>query len=163
MRDVVGQRGEALFYTMITRLYGRNKPLFRPQFLGDKWPTVDFIVELINYSGEVTPFFFVQVRTTNLGYTKKKNRLKIQATANDMKKLAKIPAPTYICGIDEVNELGYIVSANGESLKRFSSLSTKFPINKNTQDMLWEEVKNFWEQLGSIRISSNFIDPDWSS
>lgn len=72
--DSIGQRGESIFYVVLTRLYGRSTPIFRPQFLGDKWPTVDFIVELTNYSGDIIPYFFVQVKTTREGYTKKHKR-----------------------------------------------------------------------------------------
>ncbi len=53
MSNELGQRGEALFYVLITKSYGRVKPIFRPQFLGDKWPTVDFIVELVKEEGYV--------------------------------------------------------------------------------------------------------------
>ena len=44
MRDALGQRGENLFNILITPFHG-NQPLFRPQFLGDKWPVFDFFVE----------------------------------------------------------------------------------------------------------------------
>lgn len=161
MENILGQIGEALFYVSITRFHGRNSPVFRPQFLGDKWPAVDFVVELMNYPGQITPYFFVQVKTTRQGYTKKKKRLKVKVPAKDMQKLASFPAPTYIVGIDENTEEGYLVSANGEYLKSVSSLSTRFPINKDIQDILWQEVKDFWEGLGIFRINSKFADPDW--
>jgi len=158
MTNELGQRGEALFYVLITKSYGRMKPIFRPQFLGDKWPIVDFIVELV---GAITLYFFVQVKTTRDGYTKRTNRLKVQVSADDMCKLASYPAPTYIIGIDEIKEEGYILSANGEWLNRVSSLPTAFPINKTNQDLLYEEVNRFWARAKMHHRSSKFLDPEW--
>src|ERR1044071_2569731 len=139
MSNELGQRGEYLFSTIITRFYGRDTPIFRPYFLGDKWPLVDFVVELIN-TGGITPYFFAQVKSTRSGYTKKDKRLKISIHMDDMRKLALYPAPTYIVGIDDIREEGYIVSANGEWLSHMSSFPTDFPINETNQDGLWEEV-----------------------
>jgi hypothetical protein len=161
MQNALGQRGEVLFYLLITKFYGRTQPIFRPQFLGDKWPTVDFVVELTNYPGNLIPYFFVQVKTTQQGYTKKNNRLKVKIPASDMKRLSLFPAPTYIVGVDELSEQGYIVSANGEYNQAATSLSTRFPINRETQDLLWQEVIDFWLGVGSLYIRSNFVDPEW--
>jgi hypothetical protein len=162
MTDELGQRGESLFSVIITRFYGRPKPVFRPQFLGDKRPVVDFFVELIGDSLNSRPYFFVQVKSTRLGYNTK-NRLKIRVPATEMRNLASLPAPTYIVGIDDIQERGYIVSANGEYSGSISSLSTKHTLNRETQDMLWEEVKNFWGHFSKDNISSYFIDSDWRS
>jgi len=159
LRDTISQRGEALFFVILTKLYGRTRPLFKPQFLGDKWPTVDFIVELVDYSSKVVPYFFVQVKTTQQGYTKKDKRLKIQVSARDARRLASFPAPTYVVGIDEVNEVAYITSANGKPQYGLKSLSTQFPINKQTQNALHEEVEQFWRDLSQAGITSRFTDP----
>ena len=161
MQNALGQRGEVLFYLLITRFYGRKQPVFRPQFLGDKWPTIDFVVELTNYPGNLIPYFFVQVKTTQQGYTKKNNRLKVKISASDMKRLSLFPAPTYVVGVDELNEQGYIVSANGEYNKAATSLSTRFPLNQEIQDLLWQEVIDFWQGVGSLYIRSKFVDPEW--
>jgi hypothetical protein len=161
MQNALGQRGEALFYVLITKFYGRPQPIFRPQFLGDKWPTVDFVVELTNYPGRLIPYFFVQVKTTQQGYTKKNNRLKVQISSHDLQRLALFPAPTYLIGVDELNEQAYIVSANGESTRSVATISTRFPLNREIQDVLWQEVIDFWEGLGSLYIQSKFIDPQW--
>jgi hypothetical protein len=160
MKNHLGQRGEALFNVILTRFHGRPQPIFRPQFLGDKWPIVDFIVELVGV-GSTTPYFFVQVRSTRQGYTHREKRLKVQVSAGEMRKLVSYPAPTYIVGIDENQEFGYIISANGERLSGLSSLSTNFPLNKETQEQLWQEVRDFWEALTVRPMVSKFIDPKW--
>jgi len=161
LRDTIGQRGEALFYVILTKLYGRARPLFKPQFLGDKWPTVDFIVELIDYSIEVVPYFFVQVKTTQQGYTKRNRRLKIRVSASDARRLASFPAPTYVVGIDEVNEVAYITSVSGRPRHGLKSLSTQFPINEQTQNALYEEVEQFWRDFSQSGATSRFTDPRW--
>ena len=45
MRAALGQRGEWLFNLLITEFHSDDGPIFKPQFLGDKWQYVDFIVE----------------------------------------------------------------------------------------------------------------------
>jgi hypothetical protein len=77
MRDALGQRGEAIFTVLMTEFHSNAGPIFKPQFLGDKWQYVDFIVELVR-SEKSVPYFFVQVKTTREGYTKKLNRLKVK-------------------------------------------------------------------------------------
>ncbi|AFY47903.1 hypothetical protein Nos7524_2050 [Nostoc sp. PCC 7524] len=160
MRDALGQRGEAIFTVLMTEFHSHAGPIFKPQFLGDKWQYVDFIVELVGCSQSV-PYFFVQVKTTRAGYTKKLNRLKVKVKKESVIGLALYPAPTYIVGIDEVQEKGYIVSANGEIIASLSSLSTEFPINKQNREILWQEVNDFWSRYDSTLLASRFTDQDW--
>jgi hypothetical protein len=116
---------------------------------------------LINYKGKIVPYFFVQVKTTRRGYTEN-NRLKLHVHKDDIQRLASFPAPTYLVGIDEIKEIGYIVSANGEYLKTVSNISTQFSlIDTNTQKRLWQEVKDFWELFGTYHFHSKLADPDW--
>lgn len=161
MKDLLGQRGEALFYVMISKYNGHDQPLFRPQFLGDKWPTLDFIVELVNCPEQIVPYFFVQVKTTRRGYTNN-NRLKLHVHKDDFIRLSKFPAPTYLVGIDDIKEIGYIVSANSEYIQTISNISTQFPLfHSKTQEVLWQEVKDFWEQFGTCHFHSKLADPTW--
>jgi hypothetical protein len=132
---------------MLTRFCNRRRPFFRPHFLGDKFIALDYLVELLD-AGPSTPYFFVQVKTTTQGYTRSKrlgNRLKIQVSADDMQRLIHYPAPTYIIGIDEQAERGYIVSANDGSPTRLTSLTTDFPLDCTTLERLWYEVQTYWE------------------
>ncbi|MTJ12085.1 DUF4365 domain-containing protein [Anabaena sp. UHCC 0187] len=158
MRDALGQRGEWLFNILITEFDSDAGPIFKPQFLGDKWQYVDFIVELVG-AVSCVPYFFVQVKTTRRGYTKQDNRLNVKVEKKSVIGIASYPAPTYIVGIDEIQKTGYIVSANGENLKSLSSLSTEFPINKQNREILWNEVNDFWKpytQNKQKNLSSKF-------
>ena len=157
MRDALGQRGEWLFKLLITEFHSDAGSIFKPQFLGDKWQYVDFIVELVG-AVSCVPYFFVQVKTTRQGCTKN-NRLNVKVEKKSVIGIASYPAPTYIVGIDEIQRTGYIVSANGENLKSLSSLSTEFPIDKQNREILWNEVNDFWKpytQNKQNNLSSKF-------
>ncbi|MFO0052843.1 MAG: DUF4365 domain-containing protein [Dolichospermum sp.] len=160
MRDALGQRGELIFSLLMTEFHSDAGPIFKPQFLGDKWQYVDFIVELIG-AGSYIPYFFVQVKTTRQGYTKKDNRLNVKVEKKSVIGIASYLAPTYIVGIDEIQKTGYIVSANGENLSSVSSISTNFPINQQNRQILWQEVNNFWTHYNSRNLVSQFSDQEW--
>ncbi|MFN7526763.1 MAG: DUF4365 domain-containing protein [Dolichospermum sp.] len=160
MRDALGQRGELIFSLLMTEFHSDAGPIFKPQFLGDKWQYVDFIVELIG-AGSYIPYFFVQVKTTRQGYTKKDNRLNVKVEKKSVIGIASYLAPTYIVGIDELQEVGYLVSANGENLTSLSNLCTNFPINKQNREILWQEINNFWSQYSPKNLVSQFSDQQW--
>ena len=104
-----------------------------------------FLVELVD-AGAVTPFFFVQVKTTTLGYTKHDRRLRVQVDAEDVRRLLAYPAPTYIVGIDERQEIGYLQAVVEHHPRRIASLSTAFALNQTTLEALWQEVADYWGQ-----------------
>src|SRR6185369_6612196 len=94
----------------MTELCGRNEPHFRPRFLGDKYPTHDFIVELVD---RPEYYFFVQVKATTKGFTKTApGRLLVQVTQEDVDRMVACPAPTYVVGIDLNGKSGYVLSVN---------------------------------------------------
>ncbi len=160
-RDVIGERGESIFRVLITRKHPTRGYLFdHPCFLGEKKRTIDFHVELF-HDESLVPFFFVQVKSTSEGYTLKECRLKVHVTATDMKRLAAYPVPTYIVGIDEPEERGYIVSANGECKTGFSSVCNDHPLNPNTLALLWDEVSAYWSAPNYPEFRSAFCDPKW--
>lgn len=159
IREVIGERGEAIFRVLLTRKHPIYGYLFdHPRFLGEKKRAIDFYVELF-HEESLIPFFFVQVKSTAEGYTLKEHRLKVQVTATDMERLAAYPAPTYIIGIDEPGEQGYIVSANGECKTGLSSLCTDYPLNPDTLALLWDEVATYWTNPIDPLFQSTLCDP----
>lgn len=160
MRNALGARGEAIFYVLMTEFHSAAGPIFRPQFLGEKWPTVDFIVELLG-TGPGVPFFFVQVRTTRAGFTARHRRLKVGVSQGSVRRLGTLPAPTYVVGIDEVGEMGYLVSANGESSAAMASMPTAHPIDHHRREQLWHEVHGYWQERQMTGFRSAFADPAW--
>ena len=155
----LGQRGEAIFQAVITRFWAEGYPLFRSHFLGDKCPNIDFMVELLNVPSG-TPFFFVQVKTTRAGYTKNA-RLKVQLGQTDAQQLAGYSVPTYVVGVDEKAESAYLIAVPVDVQSGFSSLSTAYALDEETQNALWQEVLTFWEQAKMPLHPSRFIDTSW--
>src|SRR5215471_16706655 len=76
LQNVIGDRGELVFELAITDYTKFRRPLFKPAFLGDKWATVDYYVELTNIP-KATPFFFVQVKSTAIPLLPKATKIKI--------------------------------------------------------------------------------------
>ena len=76
-KNLIGKRAENIFSVLIGK-YISNKDchLLYPEFLGDKYPAVDFIVNLEKYDNSKA-FFFVSVRSTRTGYSQELN-LKVQ-------------------------------------------------------------------------------------
>src|SRR5262249_48345755 len=127
-RDDIGSRGEFIFCARIMDFCGRDLPYFRPRFLGEKARTLDYLVELVG-TGERTSYFFVQVRATQQGYTRKGRRLKVGIAGTDLRRPSRIPAPTYLVGIDEPGEVGYLLAVlEGMSAPLFS-LPNRFPLD----------------------------------
>lgn len=143
MSDPLGDRGEGLLGVLLNRPYGRRCLPFLLRFLGSKSPVIDFMAQVAHAPPGPAPYFFVQVKSTRLGYTKREKRLKVSVSAQDMVGLSQFAAPAYVVGIDQEDEVGYIVSANGECVGGMPSLCTRFPIGRSTQEHLAEEVLAF--------------------
>jgi hypothetical protein len=151
--DDVGNRGQDLLSLLLTDLCGRNVPYFRPRFLGDKYPTFDFIVEVVDNPAF---FFFAQVKATTQGYTKKKGRLKVQVNQTDVDRMVACPAPTYLIGIDANRiGLGYLLSIN-EPRARIASLTTRFKIDCSVLENLRDEVIEYWKSRDMVLKGSRF-------
>lgn len=155
MNDFIGFHGERVFERLISALHTPQASLFTPQFLGDKWPVVDYIVRLEGLPG--VPYFFVQVKSTQRGYTAS-GCLQARVTADEMKALVACPAPTYIAGVDPLSDSCFIVSANGEKAATMNSLSTAYPLDRSNRELLWEEVADYWSQRAPHGFVSRFAD-----
>ncbi len=151
--DDIGNRGQNLFDLLMTQFCGRDEPFFRPRFLGDKYPTFDYVVEVADHPAY---FFFAQVKATTKGYTKKENRLIVELGHVDVDRMIACPAPTYLIGID-ANEigLGYLLSIN-EPLERISSLTTKFRLECSVLEALRDEVVEYWTARNMTLTGSRF-------
>lgn len=146
-RDAIGDRGQAIVFNLLTRIHKRSRPLFRPQFLGDKYPAIDFFVELVDATEELRPFFLVQAKATRRGYTEKRDRLKAAVKRPVVSALTAYPAPTYIVGIGEPDELAFIIAAVSGGATQFSSIPTTHALaSEATLLRLHEEVLDFWQR-----------------
>jgi len=132
---------------------GRSVPFFRPRFLGDKYPTFDFILELVD---QPEYYFFVQVKTTTQGYTlTAPNRLKVQVSQADVDRMVACPAPSYVVGIDMDVGVGYLLSIN-EPRDHVTSLPTTFKIDGTVLTKLADEVRRYWSSRDMVLAASQF-------
>ncbi len=146
MANVIGDRGELIFRLAITDYEQFQTPLFRPGFLGEKWPTVDFYIELLGVP-DVQPFFFVQVKTTALPIRSEAS-IKIVLEKTDCERLYRIPAPTYIVGVHETTKKAYILSLHDKPLKGVYSIALQHELTPDNLKILHEEVREFWKSSG---------------
>lgn len=154
-RDDIGSRGEFIFCTRIMDFCGRNLPYFRPHFLGEKAQTFDYLVELVDAPSGI-PFFFVQVKATRKGYTKGKARLKVGMAGADVRRFSLLPAPTYLVGIDESEEVGFLLAILHGMQGPIASVPTDFPLDCPSLPRLWQEVEQFWAGHDMARRQSVF-------
>lgn len=151
-KDDIGDRGQWMFSLIMTELCGRDEPFFRPRFLGDKYPTFDYILELVD---QPEYFFFVQVKTTTKGYTQNPVRLKVHVSQVDVDRMVACPAPAYVVGIDESSQKGYLLSVN-EPRDHVASLTTRFEIGCTVLSELSDEVRQFWSTRTMVLAASKF-------
>ena len=153
MKDDIGDRGQALFFLLMTDLCGRDVPIFRPRFLGDKYPTYDYIVELVDRPAY---FFLVQVKATIQGYSHGGSRLKVKVSRDDIDRMVACPAPTYVAGIDiTLPGAGYLLSVN-EPRKHVASLTTQYRITCELLRELSDEVIDYWSSRDMTLKGSRF-------
>ncbi len=119
-RDLVGTRGEQIAMLALTSFFDLPDPLFRPVFMGDKYPAIDLFVELINPPGDLSPFFVAQVKTTSLGYTSSGKRIKAKVSPSGLRGLISYPVPSYIIGVDQQPEQFFISCARSSGKVRIS-------------------------------------------
>jgi hypothetical protein len=162
MQNATGERGETIFKELISKFDDNQPPRFRPGFLGDKWPTFDFLVELVD-APPPTPFFFVQVKATRQGFTQRKHRLNVQVSQDTIVAMADHPAPTYLAGIDvrDQKENGWLLAVTGHTRTRLPSLPTNHPIDKPNRTRLYDEVAAYWQARAPNPMLSAFVTRNW--
>ncbi|MEO1430505.1 MAG: DUF4365 domain-containing protein [Cyanobacteria bacterium J06632_19] len=158
MANELEQSVKDIFVALMTEAHSDDGAIFNVLFLDDL-PHVDCVVELIGQK-DFLPFCYVQLKSTKTGYTKKDKRLKVKFPEESITGLSSYPAPTYIVGIDEKDETGYLVSANGDDNGSFASIPTDFPINKPNRGTLWNEVNDFWYKARKIKFNSKFVETE---
>jgi len=77
-----------------------------------------------------------------------------------MERLARYDVPTYLVGIDEPRNRGFILSANGESTVGFSRMCTDHPLTHRTLAQLHHEIAAYWD-VPRPAFESSFVDDRW--
>jgi hypothetical protein len=157
--DSIGVRGEAILTVALTEPVS-GKIIFRPSFLGDKWPLADVVVELVD-GPTAGAFFMIQSKATTLGYTKNApRRIRAAIKKVHLVGLAKFKIPTYVVGINSVDRRAFLVSTIGAHHKGASSLICAYEIDEVVLKGLWDEVADFWK-TASVTLKSTFLESRW--
>jgi hypothetical protein len=141
--NVVGDRGENIFELAITDYSQFQAPLFRAAFLGDKWPAVDYLVELVGVAG-MTPHFFVQVKSTSAAIAN--NYVKVELPPMKKRLLIRVPGPTYLVGVQEPTKRAFILAVTDDSNQGVYSIPVTHELTPSNLRILYDEVSAFWSQ-----------------
>jgi hypothetical protein len=156
LTDVTGHRGENILELCLTDYKDFPGPLFRPGFLGDKWPCIDFYVELRNVR-KTTPYFFVQVKTTGASLRTATRSLAIPTRKKDVEGLLRIPGPTYIFGVHEPSHRVFVKSIHaGCPVKAVTRIPFSHELTSDNLRALHREVQMFWKSNDHKPSSSVF-------
>lgn len=156
LRDVTGFRGEKIVELCLTEYSAFAKPLFRPGFLGDKWPAVDFYVELNGVRGR-RPYFLIQSKATSALLAATATSLNISSTRNDVKRLLQIPGPTYILGVHEPSRRVFAKSVHtGVAMRGITRIQVTHELTPANLQQLYNEVRDYWRSTGHKPTNSVF-------
>ncbi|MFO0796897.1 MAG: DUF4365 domain-containing protein [Gemmataceae bacterium] len=151
--DDIGDQGQLTCWSLFTAACGRDMPYFRPRFLGDKYPTFDFIVEVVD---RPEYYFFLQVKATTQGYSTNPRRLRVKVGQDDIDRMIACPAPAYLVGVDLMQQgCGFLLSVN-EPRRQVASLPTRFRIDCGLLAELRDEVVAFWSARDNLLRGSRF-------
>ncbi len=159
MTDPIGDRGEAIFRYQIMNYEPGGGPLFSPCSLGEKFATLDFLVELLGLPAGRVAYFFVQVKATRRGFTKKPpTRLNVNVSQEDIDRMLIYPGPTYVVGINETpgHEQAFLAAVNEPGMGRIQGLPTIHPMNLANLRTLWREVDDYWRNNAAPFNNSAF-------
>ncbi|MFG6464024.1 hypothetical protein ACG04Q_20800 [Roseateles sp. DXS20W] len=155
LQDVTGSRGESVVYLCLTDYSGFAAPLFRAAFLGDKWPALDFYVELRTTRGAGL-YFFGQAKSTALPLKKRSRVLPVTADRDDVDRLLRIPAPTYVLGVHEPSKRVFIRAVHsGTPSKSISSIPLTHELTPAALQVLHDEVVAYWGAVSPSKPSTS--------
>lgn len=140
----------------VAREYRRT--LFRAIFLGEKHPVTDYLVEALSDDGYANGFFLAQVRST-MQETTSSSRLSIDMDVENYNRLAELPMPTYLIGVNLREERAFVVAVTIPRRARVSSISAAFDLGDDSGKIkLYEEVCAHWREHGVAESFSEFCD-----
>jgi hypothetical protein len=156
LKDVTGFRGEKIVELCLTEYSTFTRPLFRPGFLGDKWPAIDFYVELNGVRGK-RPYFLVQTKATSANLLANAPSIRISSTRNDVERLLQIPGPTYILGVHEPSRRVFAKSVHtGIPVKSITRIQLAHELTAVNLQRLFNEVRDYWRSTGHKPTNSVF-------
>jgi hypothetical protein len=144
LQDVTGSRGESIVKLLLTDYASTPQPLFRLAHLGDKWPVIDYFVELDGVS-RMRPYFLIQVKTTSSNLTDAAKSLKISTKKQDIVRLRQFPGPTYILGVHEPTRRVFVRSVHSRTPpSAINAIKVTHELKDANLRILYNEVRDFW-------------------
>jgi hypothetical protein len=158
--DEIGTLAEAVAAFALARPVGGRggRALFRATYLGDKYPAVDYLIDVLGEDRQSAGFFFAQVKGTftppGAG-----GRLPVRVDATRYNRMVAIPAPTYLIGVDCGREEAFVVAATEPRPAGVPSVPTAFRLaDEAVTIVLADEVLAFWQANRAILQHSRFRD-----
>ncbi len=156
LSDVTGFRGEKIVELCLTNYAASAQPLFRPGFLGDKWPAVDFYVELEGVQGR-RPYFLIQVKSTSKVVAVNASSLRVTSKKRDVDRLLQVPGPTYILGVHEPSARVFAKSVHdGTAAKAVTRIPLTHELTPTNLQRLYDEVRDYWASAIHKPLTSVF-------
>jgi hypothetical protein len=149
----IGDRGENLFELAISDYSQFNRPLFRPAYFTDRWPAVDYVVELLGVA-DLTPYLLVQVKATRVPIAN--NEIAIDLPPRKKNSLARLPGPTYVVGVQEPTRRVFIRAAFATTGPGIYSIPITHELTPANLQVLYDEVEGFWRNQDPKPQQSHF-------
>jgi hypothetical protein len=144
LREVRGFRGERIVELCLTEYGTTERPLVRPGFLGDKWPAIDFYIELNEVAGKRL-YFFAQARATASSLNVASDHLSVTVRKAEVDRLLRIPGPTYILGVHEPSKRVFVRSVHeGVPVRAITRIPLSHELTGANLLALHREVREFW-------------------
>jgi Domain of unknown function (DUF4365) len=104
-------------------------------------------------------YFFVQVKSTRQGYRQGRGtrRLRVNVDRADVQRMVASPIPAYVMGIDEPQEVGYLLSVNEPRQTGLGGLPARHRLDCDNLLRLWQEVRDFWASRNMVLVGSHFV------
>jgi hypothetical protein len=158
-QDDIGVRGESLAISRLTELFpvsrGRRAAFFRPVFLGDKFPTLDLLVQ-VRRVGKQLLFFTAQIKATADIPKQPDSRLPVRVSKEDVERMLASAMPAHLFAADVVNDRVYL-SAVGEAMRGgVSSLPRTHELTRPNLRLLWAEVRAYWRLVRRPKARTAF-------
>jgi len=145
-----------MFELAVTDFQQFPRPLFKPGFLGEKWPAVDYYVELLGVRN-ASPFFFAQVKATTAPLQARAMSLPIQVARDKCSSLFKLPGPTYLVGVHEPSKRVFILSLHTRPTQGVYNIPLRHELTPANLKILHDEVAGFWKSSQRKPEGSHFV------
>jgi len=103
-------------------------------------------------------FFFVQVKGTTVK-SAADARLPVEVSLHRFNRLVRVPSPTFVIGVDVLEEVSFLVSAHTTRTADVSSITKAYSLQDDeVRIKLYQEVLEFWRTNRPFLHRTHFKD-----